>query len=868
MAVNGTNVEVVVECINGEGEEMKDSVKDLDGVGQCRDTQAMQNSMQSNCNGEDVSLAENDSAYATDSMRDLDSRSQDLSSTLTEESAQTLNSSGDFSETDDATQMNGFVRRQDPSKMDLSLNLQKIHLNANGGAGNEQELSNERAVGKFTDQAPPPKQSWLLRLFESKLFDISMAITYLYKSKEQGVQSYIGNKFFSFSDEDFDFYLPQIFNMYIHMNDVADAIHPFIVARCRASVDFSLHAAWLLSAYTSNGVTPKGRKQSRAAKLRKMILSEELKPKLNKKENVNLPSPSSPVSSPTRKTHQRSRSDASAAITTNSNGPLTLVRCASSSKISIGDLTSGRAFSSGCTCFDNSASVLNDLAGRPQRECVCNSPRLQPELEFVTALMAIGKRLQGLPTREARTNRLFAELAMLNLNLPARIWLPFDCLPANHHIVRITPNAAVVLNSKDKAPYLIYVEVLDCENKHTSPLPTKLLENTLRYTRSEENLPDCHLSDTPPGRFSVYSKNDHDDDCWSQEDDVILQYPQYQKSISSDSMSQVSHDSSTSDKEPVYIAAGDIRRRLSEHLHEPSKSFKRDPDDPSAAALKEPFDEKKKRIQEASPYGHLPNWHLLSVIIKCGDDLRQELLAYQILKQLQTVWQQEHIPLWVYPFHIVVTSSDSGMIEPIINAVSLHQIKKHSQMSLLNYFFKEFGGATTEEFLTAQRNFVQSCAAYCLVCYLLQVKDRHNGNILLDSVGHIIHIDFGFILSNSPRNLGFESSHFKLTHEFVEVMGGLGSDMFEYFKILMLQGFIAARKHMDKVLSVVEIMQTAQLPCFKQGASTVRAMRERFHMNLTEEQLQLMVENMVESSMHSLTTKIYDGFQYLTNGIL
>jgi hypothetical protein len=39
-------------------------------------------------------------------------------------------------------------------------------------------------------------------------------------------------------------------------------------------------------------------------------------------------------------------------------------------------------------------------------------------------------------------------------------------------------------------------------------------------------------------------------------------------------------------------------------------------------------------------------------------------------------------------------------------------------------------------------------------------------------------------------------------------MGGLGSDMFEYFKILMLQGFLASRKHMDKIIPLVEIMQT------------------------------------------------------------
>ena len=59
--------------------------------------------------------------------------------------------------------------------------------------------------------------------------------------------------------------------------------------------------------------------------------------------------------------------------------------------------------------------------------------------------------------------------------------------------------------------------------------------------------------------------------------------------------------------------------------------------------------------------------------------------------------------------------------------------------------------------------------SYCIVSYLVQVKDRHNGNILLDNEGHLIHIDYGFILSASPKNLGFENSPFKLTPEFVDV---------------------------------------------------------------------------------------------------
>lgn len=76
----------------------------------------------------------------------------------------------------------------------------------------------------------------------------------------------------------------------------------------------------------------------------------------------------------------------------------------------------------------------------------------------------------------------------------------------------------------------------------------------------------------------------------------------------------------------------------------------------------------------------------------------------------------------------------------------------------------------------------------------------------MDQEGHLIHIDFGYILTMSPRNLGFETSPFKLTYELIEVMGGPKSEMFIYFKTLMLNGFVAARKHHARILNIVEIM--------------------------------------------------------------
>lgn len=101
--------------------------------------------------------------------------------------------------------------------------------------------------------------------------------------------------------------------------------------------------------------------------------------------------------------------------------------------------------------------------------------------------------------------------------------------------------------------------------------------------------------------------------------------------------------------------------------------------------------------------------------------------------------------------------------------------EKLGQNSTLNdYFLTQFGKRSSDRFKKARDNFCNSLAAYSLITYILQIKDRHNGNIMIDIEGHLIHIDFGFLLSNAPgRGVSIEKGlPFKLTNEMIDVLGG------------------------------------------------------------------------------------------------
>ena len=310
---------------------------------------------------------------------------------------------------------------------------------------------------------------------------------------------------------------------------------------------------------------------------------------------------------------------------------------------------------------------------------------------------------------------------------------------------------------------------------------------------------------------------------------------------------------------------------------------KGDRDDPSAATFGEAWEEKKDRIRRSSPYGWARNWDLISVIVKTGDDLRQEAFACQLIAICSKIWTEHDVHVWVKNMRILVTGESSGLIETITNAVSLHSLKRSLTLAsitagtnprkriatLQDHYLKTFGQPDTPAYQKAIDCFARSLAAYSIISYVFQLKDRHNGNILIDSDGHVIHIDFGFMLSNSPGGMGFEAAPFKLTTEMIDLLGGPDSATFASFKDMLKDSFQALRREAERIVTLVELMgKESKMACYSYGlVNVVSALRARFVLEKSKEEAREWVEDLVVKSAGSYYTRLYDTFQYRTQGI-
>ena len=58
------------------------------------------------------------------------------------------------------------------------------------------------------------------------------------------------------------------------------------------------------------------------------------------------------------------------------------------------------------------------------------------------------------------------------------------------------------------------------------------------------------------------------------------------------------------------------------------------------------------------------------------------------------------------------------------------------------------------------------------------------------------------------------------------------------------------------------------LACFVGGTDTIERLRARFHLGKTEGEINRIIDRLIASSFGSYSTRLYDSYQWLTNGIV
>ena len=487
-------------------------------------------------------------------------------------------------------------------------------------------------------------------------------------------------------------------------------------------------------------------------------------------------------------------------------------------------------------------------------------------LKFVEILTRISENLL---TQSNKTEYLIGELKKLNQMLPSEVYVPFNSYKSRQSaVLHIPVSEARVFTTKERAPFKICIEIFRPykEIKHESSHPVKpkiksSRSNSLPVGSSHSNsffkkdLTDSYTKsmESENSFTSILTEED------KEEDQIVRKRNQTFAVTSKDS--EYAHYSKLFQHELGSISA------VYGEVDEAGKSV---------SVFKESFKQQSKRIQEQSPYGKFKTWGLLHVIVKSGDDLRQEQFAMQLISFFKQTFDQAGIEIWLYPYDILATGIDCGILECVPDAVSIDGLKKSlpgDRTTLYDFFLLQFGQPKSKRFKMAKQCFMKSLVGYSLVCYIMQIKDRHNGNILIDRNGHLIHIDFGFMLSNSPGgNINFEQAPFKLTEEFERVLGGRRSKLFQEFRHLCVRGYSALKEKAEQIVLMVEMMRQgsgSNLGCFIGGDDAISTLRERLKpkQKMLEKDCKEYINDLIDISLDNWSTKCYDRFQYCCQNI-
>ena len=254
------------------------------------------------------------------------------------------------------------------------------------------------------------------------------------------------------------------------------------------------------------------------------------------------------------------------------------------------------------------------------------------------------------------------------------------------------------------------------------------------------------------------------------------------------------------------------------------------------------------------------------IIFKTGDDLRQDQLVIQVIALMDRLLRKENLDLKLTPYRILATSSNAGAVQ-FIPSMSLAAASAKYKGSILAYLRANNPDTTADLGVRASTmdTYVKSCAGYCVITYLLGVGDRHLDNLLLAPSGHFFHADFGYILGRDPKPF---APAMKLCKEMVEGMGGSASPHYAAFKSYCFTAYTTLRKSSNLILNLFSLMVDANIPDIKvEPGRVVEKVRERFHLEMSEEEAMRFFEGLIGDSVGSIFPVVIDTIHNMMQGL-
>ena len=257
------------------------------------------------------------------------------------------------------------------------------------------------------------------------------------------------------------------------------------------------------------------------------------------------------------------------------------------------------------------------------------------------------------------------------------------------------------------------------------------------------------------------------------------------------------------------------------------------------------------------------------IIFKTGDDLRQDQLVIQIISLMDRLLRKENLDLKLSPYRILATSATAGAVQ-FVPSMSLAAASAKYKGSILAYLRANNPDTSADLGVRkeAMETYVKSCAGYCVITYLLGVGDRHLDNLLLAPSGHFFHADFGYILGRDPKPF---APQMKLCREMVEGMGGSSSPQYADFKSYCFTAYTTLRKSSNLILNLFSLMVDANITDIRlmqrEAGGAVEKVRERFHLEMTEEEAMRHFEGLIGDSVGAIFPVFIDTIHNMMQGL-